>query len=117
MNKPKLYDAVGPEAKIQHALIKFLEDRGWFVRVIHGNMYQSGLPDLFACQRKYGTRWIEVKNPLSYKFQPSQLITFPRMMAEGVGVWILTAATQTEYDKLFKGANWYWYLDKSVATL
>jgi len=85
-------------------------ERGWFVKVIHGSVFQSGLPDLFACQRKYGSRWIEVKNPLSYKFQPTQLEVFPRMMSEGVGVWVLVAATQVEYDKLFKPPNWWQYL-------
>lgn len=110
MQTPKLYDQRGPEAKIQDELIKFLEARGWFVKVIHGNVFQSGLPDLFACKRKYGSRWIEVKNPASYKFQATQLETFPRMMAEGVGVWILTAATEAEYNKLFAPANWYQYL-------
>lgn len=95
---------------IQEALIELLERRKWYVKVIHGNAFQSGLPDLFACQRKYGSRWIEVKNPLSFKFQATQLVTFPRMFSEGVGVWILTAATEAEYAKLFQPANWWQYL-------
>lgn len=110
MDKPKLKDTHGPEWHIQQAVIKFMVERGWYVRVIHGSAYQSGLPDLFCCQRKYGSRWVEIKNPLSYKFQPTQMEVFPRLMAEGVGVWILTAATQAEYDKLFRAPNWFLYL-------
>ena len=76
----------------------------------HGNMYQSGFPDLFACHKRYGSRWIEVKNPLKYKFTPAQLQDFPMFAAHGVGVYVLTAATQLEYDKLFLPANWHTYL-------
>lgn len=110
MQTPKLYDAKGPEAKIQTALIKFLLEREWYVKVLHGSVYQSGMPDLFACKRRFGSRFIEVKNPEKYAFTAAQLETFPRLMAEGVGVWVLTAATQTEYDKLFKPPQWFTYL-------
>lgn len=110
MQKPKLYDQKGPEWVIQQSIIKMLVDREWFVKVIHGNVYQSGLPDLFACKRRFGSRWIECKNPLKYAFTAAQLETFPRMMAENVGIWVLTAATDAEYDKLFKPPNWYLYL-------
>ncbi len=111
MQPPKLKDKHGPEWHIQNDLIKFMTERGWYIKIIHGSAYQSGLPDLFACQRRYGSRWIECKNPASYKFQPTQLEVFPRLMSEGVGVWVLTAATQSEYDKLFTRPNWYLYLD------
>jgi len=100
----------GPEAVIQDAIIKFLRERGWFVNPTHGNMYMRGFPDLYACKRRYGPRWIEVKNPEAYSFTPAQIEMFPRFSAEGVGIWILTAATQREYDKLFKPPNWWTYL-------
>ena len=121
----KIRGSKGPEAKIQEAIIKFLEDRKWFVKRMHGNMYQHGIPDLYACRRKfhYGVpkegiyysneplvRWIEVKCAEKYKFTAAQLKDFPRFMQEGVGIWVLTAATEIEYAKLFKPPNWYQFL-------
>jgi len=74
-------------------------------------MYQSGFPDVYAYHARYGTRWIEVKVKDRYKFTPAQLETFPDFSAKNVGIWILTAATEAEYDKLFKPANWHFFLD------
>ncbi len=111
MKTQKIYNhAKGPEAIIQEALIKYLRERGWFVNPTHGNMYQQGFPDLYAIKRRYGQRWIEVKNPLKFKFTPAQWETFPRMLAEGVGIWILTAATEIEYQKLFQKQNLWKYM-------
>ncbi len=110
MKRPKIHSKKGPEAIIQRQIINFLTLRGWFVKSTHGNMYQSGFPDLYACKRRYGTRWIEVKNPLSYKFTPAQMEDFSRLTAEGVGIWILVAATELEYKKLFLPPNWWSYL-------
>ncbi len=98
------------EAKIQGDLVKYLRERGWFVKETHGNMYQQGLPDLYCIKRRYGTRWIEVKRPTKYKFTPAQWDDFPRMLAEGAKIWILTAATEAEYQKLFKPMNLWIYM-------
>lgn len=121
----KIRPVKGPEAKIQADIIKFLEDRKWYVLNTHGNMYQRGFPDLYACRRryKYGVptegvyyadaplvRWIEVKNPESYSFTPAQLECFPKLMAEGAGVWVMLGATEIEYAKLFQPPNWVSYL-------
>ena len=106
---PKRTVANGPEAKIQQAIIDMLKIRDWFAKSTHGNMYQSGFPDVFACHKRYGSRWIEVKNPLAYAFTPAQLETFPLLTAHGCGVWILVAATESEYLKLFEPPNWYQY--------
>lgn len=76
----------------------------------HGNAYQSGFPDIFACHPKYGHRWIEVKNPDAYGFTPAQLAHFPMMQQHGSGVWILVAATDAEIQKLLGPPNWYQYL-------
>lgn len=105
----------GPERKIQDALITFLRERGWVVRETHGNLYQHGFPDLYCAHRMYGARWIEVKvdkNGL-VTFENSQLEFFPQLASVGVGVWVLTAATEEEYRKLFKPANWFLYLSVS----
>jgi len=100
----------GPEWIIQQKVIEFLRIRGWFVKVIHGSTFQTGLADLYICKRTYGSRWVEIKNPLAYRFTAAQLETFPRLASEGVGIWILTAATEEEYQKLFLPPNWWTFL-------
>lgn len=111
MDPHKPRNKKGPERLIQDAIIKQLRYQEWFVKETHGNMYQSGFPDLFCCHTKYGHRWIDCKNPKSYKFTPAQLDIWPKLCANGSGVWILVAATASEYDKLFKKYNWYLYLE------
>lgn len=98
------------ESKIQAEIIKFLEERDWLVKNMHGNAYQMGIPDLYAAHKRYGSRWIEVKKPIGYAFTPAQLDYFPQLSSKGIGIWILVAATETEYKKLFYPANWYTYL-------
>lgn len=98
----------GPEAEIQRAFKLFLLERDWFVKDTHGNMYQSGFPDLYADHPKYGARWVEMKNPSAYCFTPAQIATFPKI---NLGVWIIVAATDYEYNKLFQPPNWWSYLD------
>lgn len=100
----------GPEAIIQTDLINFLKIRDWLVLITHGNLYQKGLPDLYCAHAAYGVRWIECKNPLAYSFTPAQRLVFPALSSKGVGVWILTAATEEEYLKLWRPANWHQYL-------
>lgn len=113
MDKPRIRGGRGPEEIIQTALIKFLEDRGWFVKSTHGNVFQFGFPDLYATHKLYGPRWIEVKNPLAFAFTPAQLVDFPKFTENGTKIWILVAATNEEYQKLFKEPNWYYYFLKS----
>ncbi len=100
----------GPEARIQRELIRFLREREWFVKVLHGSTFQSGMPDLFCVKKRYGQRFIEVKNAKSFKFTPAQYEDFPRMIAEGVGIWVLVAATEIEYKKLFQRPNLWIYM-------
>jgi hypothetical protein len=101
--------ASGPEAKIQADVMDMLTLKGWYLKRVIGNEYQNGLPDIFACHSRYGQRWIEIKNPKSYKFTPAQIETFPKLCANGSGVWILIAATEEEYQKLFASPNWWQY--------
>jgi len=97
----------GPERDIQTAIINALELDGWFVLETYGSLYQSGFPDLYACKRGHGQRWIEVKNPQGYKFTPEQLETFPRMDCEGVPIWILTS---DNLSPIHGPPNWRTYL-------
>jgi hypothetical protein len=70
------------------------------------------MPDLYATHRSHGIRLIEVKLPQlkGSKFTPAQLEVFPQLEKHGSGVWILTAANKSEYDKLFKPSNYWYYL-------
>jgi len=108
----KQYGSEGPEHAIRQAIRDMLTLKGWYVMVTHGNMYQSGFPDLYATHSRYGARWIEVKLPegKGSKFTPAQTECFPKLTANGTGVWILTADTEAEYQKLFARPNWWQYL-------
>lgn len=105
------YSGKRPEAIVQDAITAMLRVKGWFVKPTHGNMFQSGFPDLFCTHTRYGQRWVEVKLPVGSKFTAAQLEDFPKICANGSGVWILIAATEHEYGKLFEKPNWYLYLD------
>lgn len=99
-----------PEWYIQQDLIQFLEDRQWLADPTHGNLYQKGFPDLWCHHKRWGYRWIDCKVKGRYSFTRDQKLKWPLWESYGVGVWILTAADQEEYDKLFKPPNWrdYW---------
>jgi len=97
-------------AKKQETLIsedvqRFLRARDWFVIKTHGNMYQSGLPDLYAAHSIHGSRWIELKRPDQHQFGTRQLEVFAALASKKVGVWVMTAATDSEYSKLFRPPN------------
>lgn len=97
------------EEKIQTALESYLRAREWFVKSTHGNQFQSGFPDIYATHEKWGIRWIEVKYPHQFSFTAAQNRDFPKFSAHGTGIWILCAATDEEYQRLFKPCNWYEY--------
>ncbi len=78
--------------------------------VTHGNEFQMGLPDLYCAHLRFGTRWIEVKNPVAFRFTAAQLKVFPALSAKGVGIWVLGSAEPEELQLLFKPANWWTYL-------
>jgi len=104
-----------PERDIQDAICSLLRAHGWYVKETHGNKYQTGFPDVYATHSVYGVRWIEVKLPdmKGSKFTPAQMDSFPKLRANGTRIWILTAATDYEYQKLFKPDNInFWLLEK-----
>lgn len=94
-----------PEAKIQSALVDYLTARSWLVERMHGNAYQRGVPDLY-CYREGEHRWIDVKVAGRYSFTPAQRHKWLIWDSFGVGIWILTGACQSEYNKLFEPPNW-----------
>ena len=73
-----------------------------------GNAFQIGVPDLFiahpevgaALDRRASNRERTTASPRP-KSRNGRCGT-----AFGIGIWILTAATQEEYDKLFGPPNW-----------
>jgi len=103
-----------PEARIQSDLIGFLTLRDWLVMPTHGNMYQRGFPDLYCLHQIHGSRWIEVKNPKQFSFTTAQKKCFPFFSLCGVGIWILTAANEDEYAKLFRPANCWYFMSGSM---
>lgn len=107
---PRKTRRLGPEAVIQEGVMMRLKSFDWAVLATHGNEYQMGFPDLWAAHTRYGQRWIEIKNPAGYSFTAAQQEVFPLMSSKGVGIWILTAATDEELKKLFLPPNWYQYL-------
>lgn len=94
-----------PETILQDKICNFLKLRDWLTKETHGNMFQSGFPDVFAAHVRHGYRWIEVKRE-KYKFTKAQIDNFKRFSLHGVGVWILQAPTEEEYMKLFRAPNW-----------
>jgi len=110
MKTPKLREKHGPEWKIQQNLVRYLRDRGWMVEVMQGNMFQTGIPDLFIAHLKFGIRFIDVKNPGHYTFTRAQRKKWPNWEKYKVGIWILVAADEENYDRLFKPPNMrdYW---------
>jgi hypothetical protein len=100
----------GPEYAIQADLIQFMRNRGWLVERMACGMFQIGIPDLYCYHTRYGERWIDAKNPEQYSFTKAQKQKWPLWAKYGVGIWILTAATEEQYALLFKAPNWrdYW---------
>jgi hypothetical protein len=100
----------GPEDIIQEDIVKYLRQREWFVKETHGNAFQSGFPDIYATHALFKQRWIEVKVPTYFSFTVHQVRDYPRFIANGSPIWVLTAATDEEYNKLFKPCNFSEYM-------
>lgn len=104
------------ECQIQCKLIEFLKARGWHVERMLANKFQTGIPDLFCYCRKWGMRWVEIKRRDRYSFTLRQRQKWPAWEKAGLGIWVLTAATQEQYDLLFKPPNWRQFWRPSFAT-
>lgn len=106
----KIRSKHGPEWEIQRDLMRYLRQRGWLVERTHGNLFQQGFPDLYVTHKEHGQRWIDCKNPVSYRYTKAQIQKWPIWHDFGIGIWIITGATEADYDKLFQPPNWkdYW---------
>lgn len=98
----------GPEREIQEQIKYALAKQDWYVMETTGSIFQYGFPDLYACHKKYGQRWIEVKRPIHYMFTPGQQKTFPEFEAKGVAIHVLTSPQ--DISLLFGPSNWRQYL-------
>lgn len=95
-----------PEKQIENAVRLFLSDRGWLVEKTHSTAYSSGWPDLYLFHREHGHRWVDIKVPARNQLTKAQCQKWPVWEAAGIDVHIITGATETEYAKLFRPANW-----------
>ena len=103
------------ESQIQSELIEFLRARKWYVTRMISGSYENGIPDLYCFHKQWQHRWIEVKQPKNYSFTQRQKQKFPAWEKAGIGIWILNAATQEQYDLLFGPPNWRSYWRGSMA--
>jgi hypothetical protein len=87
-----------------------LEGLGWLVEVTHGNKYMKGFPDLYLGHPQYGQRWVDVKVENNYDYTPAQRDKWPKWHTYGIGIWIMTAGTHEQVERLFRSPNWldYW---------
>lgn len=106
------------EKRIQAEIIAMLRNKGWYVMNMHGSMYQSGFPDLFATHSRCGCRLIEVKKPKmkGSRFTASQREKFPKIVANGTPIFILTEASEAEYAKLFQPSNYWQFANGNFLT-
>jgi hypothetical protein len=104
------------EVHIQRELIVFLKSREWHVERMLANTYQTGIPDLYCYHKKWAQRWVEVKRPNQYSFTLRQRQKWPEWEKASIGIWILTAATQEQYDLLFGPPNWRQFWRSSFQT-
>lgn len=94
------------EETIERKLMKNLWDYGWFCKKLHGNAYQSGLPDLLVARSDRFQGFIEVKRPVQFSFENSQLITFPQMDAAGCQIYVLDGFSDEHISLLARKPNW-----------
>lgn len=103
----KQYKRKNQEKQIRDKEIRpLLEGLGWLVELTHGNRYMSGFPDLYLSHMQFGIRWVDVKVENDYEFTLAQRRKWPKWHQHGSGIWIMTAATQEQYELLFKPPNW-----------
>jgi hypothetical protein len=110
MRAPKIRGKHGPEYKIQQDIIKYLQKRGWYVKIMTASLYLKGMPDLYATHRVYGPKFIEVKYEKSWHFTKDQKLVFPQLLGHGTKIWIMFQADKFNYDMLFKECNAPYYL-------
>lgn len=105
-----------PEKKLEHAVRNYLHSQGWYTVKMHGNKFQSGIPDLYCAHPKYGQRWIELKTRDGV-MTSAQCRTFPKFHKAGVKIFIIGAVSDIGTPGSNKGifgskSNWLPYMNK-----
>lgn len=109
--KRKSYKRNDEEKRIRDKEIRpLLKDLGWLVEVTHGNRFMKGFPDLYLSHPTHGIRWVDVKVEGDYEYTEAQRAKWPVWHQHGTGIWIMTAGTLEQVERLFKPPNWldYW---------
>ena len=98
---------VKKESKIASDIKKLFMSRGWEVMNTHGNQYQKGFPDAYCIHPLYRQRWVEYKRPKVGRYTKDQLKCFPVFEKCGIGVWVMTEASEEQYKAVIVGKpNW-----------
>lgn len=92
-----------PEQKISQAIKTYLEVRGWKLIKLHGNKFQSGLPDYIALYPDGTLKWIEIKTSVG-RLSPRQKTVFDLLDRFGQPIYVLTSVEEIHY--LFRSPNW-----------
>ena len=87
-----------------------LQGLGWMVEITHGGQFQRGFPDLYISHPEHGPRWIDTKVEGDYDYTDAQRLKWPVWHQHGTGIYIITAATLEQYERLWQPPNWldYW---------
>ena len=118
MKKPKIRQPHGPEWFTQNAVAKMLRAKGWLVIRLVGLSWQYGLPDLMIFHKDFGMWFVEIKCEDHYRWTTHQRWRFPVLTEYGAGIWILTDATEEQYERLFKRPNlWDYMSEKDILTM
>lgn len=98
-----------PEAEGAKRLRKLMHAHRWHTEKLHGNRYQSGLPDLMAFHIKHGFRFIETKAEASHgKLSVRQVVKFTLLEKHGAHIWV--CRDERDYYVLFKEPNWRMFI-------
>ena len=106
INRPRFHS--NPEQLLQDGeIIPFLQERGWLVEKMHGNAFQKGIPDLYCYHPGLDLhKWIDVKLPQGSTLTKAQCQKWPVWEQWGIDIYIMKAATEEEYQKIFGKGNW-----------
>ena len=92
----------------------FMVSKGWYVKKMHGNVFQAGFPDLYCHHKVLGYRLVECKYQY-IKFTKAQVAEFPKMISAGEKIWVIhgddfraphgVGSMLQNYSKLFNPPN------------
>ena len=104
IDKPHFHSR--PEAALQARIVPWLQERGWHVEVMHGNVFQKGIPDLLLYRADHGYKWVDVKLFVGSVLTKAQCQKWPKWDKAGMQIHIMRDCTDEEYQKIFGPPNW-----------